>query len=99
MESLPSTGRGAPWLLIGDFNATLDHSQLRDLLDRGYRDAAEVAGKGLEPTWPAEEWASRLPAVTIDHVLADRRLGVVDYEVEELPGSDHRPVWAELALP
>ncbi|HEV2727246.1 MAG TPA: endonuclease/exonuclease/phosphatase family protein [Solirubrobacterales bacterium] len=99
LESLPSTGPGVPWVLVGDFNATLDHSQLRDLLDRGYRDAGEVAGEGLEPTWPAEEWASRLPGVTIDHVLADRRLGVVDYEVEELPGSDHRPLRVELALP
>jgi endonuclease/exonuclease/phosphatase family metal-dependent hydrolase len=99
LESMPPTGRGVPWILAGDFNATLDHSQLREILDRGYRDAGEVAGEGLEPTWPAEEWASRLPAVTIDHVLADSRLGVVDYEVEELPGSDHRPVLAELAMP
>lgn len=99
LESLPSAGSGAPWLLVGDFNATLDHSQLRDLLDRGYRDAGEVAGEGLEPTWPAGDWASRLPGVTIDHVLADSRFGVVDYEVEELPGSDHRPVFAELAMP
>jgi endonuclease/exonuclease/phosphatase family metal-dependent hydrolase len=99
LESLPSAGRGAPWILIGDFNATLDHSQLRGLLDRGYRDAGEVAGEGLEPTWPTGAWASRLPAVTIDHVLADRRLGVVDYGVEDLPGSDHRPVQAELAMP
>lgn len=99
LESLPSTGRGIPWLLIGDFNATLDHSQFREVLDRGYLDAGEVAGEGLEPTWPAEDWAGRLPGVTIDHVLADERLDVVDYEVEELPGTDHRPVYAELALP
>jgi endonuclease/exonuclease/phosphatase family metal-dependent hydrolase len=99
LESLPSTGDGVPWLLVGDFNATLDHSQLREILDRGYRDAGEVAGEGLEPTWPADDWASRLPGVTIDHVLADERLDVVDYEVEELPGTDHRPVWTELALP
>lgn len=99
LESLPSTGRGTPWVLIGDFNATLDHSQLREILDRGYRDAGEVAGNGLEPTWPADDWASRLPGVTIDHILVDSRLGIVDYEVEELPGSDHRPVRAELLLP
>jgi endonuclease/exonuclease/phosphatase (EEP) superfamily protein YafD len=99
LESMPSAGSGAPWILVGDFNATLDQSLLRDLLDRGYRDAGEVAGKGLEPTWPAEDWASRLPGVTIDHVLADSRLGVVDYEVEELPGSDHRPLLAELKMP
>jgi endonuclease/exonuclease/phosphatase (EEP) superfamily protein YafD len=37
--------------------------------------------------------------VTIDHVLADGRLGIVDYGVDELPGSDHRAIHAELALP
>lgn len=84
-------------MLIGDFNATLDHSQLRELLDRGYRDAGDVAGKGLEPTWPNN--GSLGPLITIDHVLADRRLGIVKYGVGDLPGSDHRPVWAELALP
>jgi endonuclease/exonuclease/phosphatase family metal-dependent hydrolase len=99
LESLPSTGEGVPWVLVGDFNATLDHSQLREILDRGYLDAGEVAGEALEPTWPADDWASRLPGVTIDHVLTDERLDVVDYEVEELSGTDHRPVWTELALP
>jgi endonuclease/exonuclease/phosphatase (EEP) superfamily protein YafD len=86
-----------PWLLAGDFNATLDQSQLRDLLDRGYRDAGSVAGKGLEPTFPRE--GHLIPPVTIDHVLADSRLGIVDYGVEELSGSDHRAIHAELALP
>jgi endonuclease/exonuclease/phosphatase (EEP) superfamily protein YafD len=97
LESLPSSGTGVPWLLAGDFNATLDQSQLRDLLDRGYRDAGAVAGKGLQPTFPRE--GHLIPPVTIDHVLADSRLGIVDYGVEELPGSDHRSIHAELALP
>lgn len=97
LESLPSAGAGAPWLLAGDFNATLDQSQLRDVLDRGYRDAGDVAGRGLEPTFPRE--GHLIPPVTIDHVLADGRLGIVDYGVEELPGSDHRAIHAELTLP
>lgn len=97
LGDLPATGSGTPWVLIGDFNATLDHSRLREVLDRGYRDAGAVAGEGLEPTWPNDGGLG--PLITIDHVLADRRLGVVEYGVEDLPGSDHRPVWAELALP
>jgi len=97
LASLPSGGRGVPWLLAGDFNATLDQSQLRDLLDRGYRDAGEVAGRGLEPTFPAE--GHLIPPVTIDHVLADNRFGVVAYSVEDLPGSDHRAVRAEVVPP
>jgi endonuclease/exonuclease/phosphatase family metal-dependent hydrolase len=96
LTSLPTTGAGPPWVLAGDFNATLDHAELRDLLDRGYRDAAEVTAEGLEPTWPQSGYRS--PPVTIDHVLADRRLGVAEYGVIDLPGSDHRAVYARLVL-
>lgn len=97
LASLPSAGRGAPWILAGDFNATLDQAPFRDLLGRGYRDAGAAAGKGLEPTFPRAY--HRVPPITIDHVLADRRLGVVSYSVEEVPGSDHRAVFARLRLP
>ncbi len=97
LRSLPSAGSGTPWLLLGDFNATFDQSQFRDLVGRGYRDAGDVAGDGLQPTFPREDHA--IPPVTIDHVLADERLGVVSYSVEELPDSDHRAVAAELAMP
>jgi endonuclease/exonuclease/phosphatase family metal-dependent hydrolase len=97
LASLPGTGRGAPWLLAGDFNATLDQTQLRDLLDRGYRDAGDVAGKGLEPTFPSG--GHLIPPVTIDHVLAEPSFGIVSYSVVDLPGSDHRAIEAELTLP
>lgn len=97
LASLPSAGRGAPWVLAGDFNGTFDQSQFRDVVDRGYRDAGDVAGKGLEPTFPSG--GHLIPPVTIDHILADRRLGIVSYSVAAIPGSDHRAVEAELALP
>lgn len=98
LESLPAAGRGAPWVLAGDFNATFDQAEFRDLVDRGYRDAGEATGRGLEPTWPSRQvlpWG----LMTIDHVLTDRRLGVADYGVDGLPGSDHRAIYAELVLP
>ena len=97
LASLPSGERGTPWLLAGDFNATLDQTQLRDLLDRGYRDAGDVAGEGLEPTFPSG--GHLIPPVTIDHVLVEPRFGIVNYAVLDLPDSDHRAVEAELALP
>ncbi len=98
LESLPAAGVGAPWLLIGDFNATLDQAEFRELIDRGYRDAGAATGQGLEPTWPGPE---ELPfgLMTIDHVLVDRRLGIAGYGVEDLSGSDHRAVHAEVVLP
>ena len=93
---LPSAGTGVPWLLVGDFNSTLDQVELRDVLARGYRDAAEVTGHSLEPTWPSN--APLPPLIAIDHVLADRRLGIADYGTEYLPGTDHRAIYANLFL-
>jgi endonuclease/exonuclease/phosphatase (EEP) superfamily protein YafD len=99
LESLPSGGSGDPWLLAGDFNATLDHAELREVVDRGYRDAAAVTGRGLEPTWPTSGHRLIPPSIAIDHLLADERLGIVDYAVLDLPGSDHRAIYAEIVLP
>jgi endonuclease/exonuclease/phosphatase (EEP) superfamily protein YafD len=88
---------GPAHLLLGDFNATLDHDRLRQLLDTGYADAAERVGEGLKTTWPADRrWP---PEITIDHLLLPEDWAVRDYEVLDLPGSDHRPVYAELVIP
>jgi endonuclease/exonuclease/phosphatase family metal-dependent hydrolase len=83
-------------VLAGDFNATLDHPELRRLIATGYVDAAGVVGEGLRPSWPV---GRLLPPVTIDHVLADRRCGVRGVEVHRLPGSEHRAVTADLQIP
>jgi endonuclease/exonuclease/phosphatase (EEP) superfamily protein YafD len=98
LSTLPSGGRGTPWLLSGDFNATFDQAPFRDLVGRGYRDAGETAGKGLDATFPADG-SLFPPPITIDHILADERFGIVEYEVEPLPDSDHHAIFAELALP
>lgn len=96
LEALPAAGGGAVRVLAGDFNATLDHAELRDVLDRGYVDAADATGKGLTPTWPQGLFR---PPVTIDHVLVDERIGIDAYAVHDLEGSDHRAVSATLRLP
>ena len=97
LGDLPAAARGPLRVLAGDFNATLDHDEFRELLDRGYADAGSTLGEGLEPTWPADRRFP--PLITIDHALADERIGIRDYAVEDLPGSDHRAVFAELELP
>ena len=99
LQSLPSAGRGTPWVLAGDFNGTLDQAEFRAVVDRGYDDAGAIAGRGLEPTFPTMGHRLLPPTIAIDHVLADRRLGIASYGVDELPGSDHRAIHAEIVLP
>ena len=98
LRALPPTGEGGMRILAGDFNATLDHHELRGLLARGYRDAAEQAGNGLHMTWSTKR-SFPPTTVAIDHVLADRRVRVASVRIVEIPGSDHRGVLAELVLP
>lgn len=97
-KSLPEAfSDDLPQVLAGDFNATLDHANLRHLIDSGYRDAAEVTGDGLITTWPSRI-ELKLP-VTLDHVLAEQGISFGQYDVEKIDGTDHRAVVVELLLP
>ncbi|TDD07511.1 endonuclease/exonuclease/phosphatase family protein [Nonomuraea deserti] len=92
----PAPAAGPPRILAGDFNATLDHAVFRRLLATGYTDAAAATGQGLVPTWPKGRGLP--PLVAIDHVLTDGRAGAVAVQVHDLPGSDHRALFADLRL-
>ncbi|GGO66973.1 endonuclease/exonuclease/phosphatase family protein [Nonomuraea cavernae] len=92
----PAPAAGPPRLLAGDFNATLDHAVFRRLLATGYTDAAAATGQGLVPTWPAGRGLP--PLVAIDHVLGDARVRPVAVQVHDLPGSDHRALFADLRV-
>ena len=98
LSALPhATAGGQLRILIGDFNATLDHHELRTLIASGYRDAADVVGIGLTGTFRA---GTRLPIrIAIDHILADQRARVTAASVESVPGSDHRALLTRLSLP
>jgi endonuclease/exonuclease/phosphatase (EEP) superfamily protein YafD len=92
----PAPTSGVTRVLSGDFNSTLDHAVLRSLLGTGYVDSAAETGHGLSMTWPASH--RLFPMVAIDHVLVDRRSFPLSASVEDLPGSDHRAVFAELRI-
>jgi endonuclease/exonuclease/phosphatase family metal-dependent hydrolase len=93
-----ATPDGALRVLAGDFNSTLDHAGLRRLIGTGYRDAADTVGDGLSSTWPYDErWY--IPGVTLDRVLADRRIKVATVHQFRTPDSDHKAIYAELVLP
>ncbi|GIG65030.1 endonuclease/exonuclease/phosphatase family protein [Phytomonospora endophytica] len=100
-----ATPEGAVRILAGDFNATLDHAAMRDIIDSGYADAADAVGSGLTGTWqphPGDRASVRglvPPRVALDHVLVDERVAVRAVAFDDLPGGDHRPVIAALTLP
>ncbi|GAA5045710.1 endonuclease/exonuclease/phosphatase family metal-dependent hydrolase [Thermocatellispora tengchongensis] len=98
LRALPGAGgEGTLRVLAGDFNSTLDHAELRAVIARGYRDAADAVGEGLRATWPYD--GRPVPGVALDRVLADERMAVTAFRVHELPRTDHRAVFAELRLP
>ena len=93
-----ATPDGPLSILLGDFNATLDHAPLRRLIGGGYTDAADALGKGLIASWGPYD-GDPIPPVTIDHVLVDERMRVDALSVHDQPGSDHRAIVATVTLP
>jgi endonuclease/exonuclease/phosphatase family metal-dependent hydrolase len=82
-----------PYALAGDLNARPDAPELAPLFAR-LRDAWSVAGEGDGLTFPASA-----PKARIDYVLVSPQLRVDAVRVPALPGSDHLPLVADLALP
>jgi endonuclease/exonuclease/phosphatase (EEP) superfamily protein YafD len=93
----PADDRTPLRIQIGDFNATLDHAQLRDLIGTGYVDAADAVGAGLSGTYPAG--STFPPPIAIDHALVDERIEVTGLSVHDVAGTDHRAVLVELIIP
>jgi endonuclease/exonuclease/phosphatase (EEP) superfamily protein YafD len=85
------TQRGRPLVMAGDFNASSAHAAFRDA-KRGMYD---TAGRWPAATWPMER--SHPPFADIDHVLV-RGLSVKAAGTEDIDGTDHRAVWADLRV-
>lgn len=86
-----------PTIVVGDLNASPDHSGFRALLEAGCRDVGAAAGGALVGTWP--QAVPRALGTVIDHVLlAGPRLAPLSYEVLDAPGSDHRAVLAVVGV-
>ncbi|MDJ0395262.1 endonuclease/exonuclease/phosphatase family protein [Rhodococcus sp. G-MC3] len=81
-------------LVAGDFNATWDHRQFRDLATDGFGDAAGMAGAGLFRTFPSDR-----PLAQLDHVVVSDSVDALNVAPVSIPGSDHLAVMANLRLP
>ena len=97
-------GRMAQWLralddpaiVAGDYNASFDHRQFRDLLESGMRDAVEQSGSGFVPTFPVGRRYP--PLISIDHVLSRGPITASAVDTLELRGTDHLAVLATLVI-
>jgi endonuclease/exonuclease/phosphatase (EEP) superfamily protein YafD len=86
-----------PVVVAGDLNATRWHRGLSRLLARGLDDAHERRGRGWVATWPRDRWPIP-PLLRLDHVLVSPQVGVRAVWEGAGPGSDHRPVLADLVV-
>ena len=86
---------GGGSLVVGDFNATPDHSAFRSGT-QGCADAATERGESLTSTWNAG-WP-RAVGAQIDHVLTSGGPRARDVTVLDVPGSDHRALLVHLQL-
>ncbi|MFC5141890.1 endonuclease/exonuclease/phosphatase family protein [Actinomycetospora rhizophila] len=84
-----------PALVVGDFNATPDHSAFR-AGTRGCTDAATERGESLTGSWFAG--VPRALGAQIDHVLMTGGPQAREVTVMDVPGSDHRALLARLTL-
>ncbi len=81
-----------PVLLCGDFN-TPPAGRIYSRLTQGYRDAFSEVGLGWGYTYP-----SSFPLLRIDYVFCSAHWNTLRAVVGPKPGSDHRPLFVELAL-
>lgn len=84
----------SPLLLLGDLNTTPWNGYFRRLLrETRLHDSAQ--GRGIHPSWPANNFLLRIP---LDHALYSEGLAIVQREIGPDVGSDHFPLIVDLVL-
>lgn len=87
-------------VLAGDFNASYDHAEFRQLLQGDGRKVVDVGmaqGSRLIPTWPMD--GLLLPGITIDHIVTSPSVRNAGYAVHRVPGTDHAAIMVTLSVP
>lgn len=85
-------------ILAGDFNCAANGLSVRRLRLAGVRSAWATAGRGRGVSWPLMGWVRWSGGTRIDDVMHGPGLRCLQTGVGGDVGSDHRPVWARLAV-
>lgn len=91
-------GEVNPVIVLGDFNFTNNCAQADALYAYGLRDGISLGGAGPATTWPNVSRLRSLPGFRIDHAYLSRELTATHADVGRGFGSDHRPVWIDVAF-
>ena len=95
------SGADPATIALGDFNAGTLQPPYEALLTTSFRDAPDILGTSLHPSWGV---AASLPrwvptfVARLDHLLVGPAVAVVDLCDLDPIGSDHRPFVATLSL-
>ena len=90
-----------PLIIAGDLNTTRYRPEFEELLESGLRDAFDMLGKGLDPSFKlgADGALAKVGAVArLDHALVDDRVFPLAVENLEPCGSDHLPFKLRVAV-
>jgi endonuclease/exonuclease/phosphatase (EEP) superfamily protein YafD len=88
-----------PTILAGDFNFTETTANAAAFRGAGLRSTHDLAGLGRGSTRPVlPRWRARLPGVRIDHIFLTPQLTCTRDAVGEFDGSDHLPIYADVAI-
>jgi endonuclease/exonuclease/phosphatase (EEP) superfamily protein YafD len=88
---------GEPIIFMGDFNMVDQNDNYHILADAGLKDAFRTAGWGFGATWPAHKMEPLWPICRLDYIWYSTHIYAVRAWVGQGTGSDHLPVFAELA--
>jgi endonuclease/exonuclease/phosphatase (EEP) superfamily protein YafD len=98
-ELVPMLGR--PLIIAGDLNSTRYRPEFAELLALGMKDAFDMLGKGLDPSFKlgADGVLAKVGAVArLDHALVNDRLFPMAVDNLEPCGSDHLPFKLTVAV-
>ena len=88
-------------IALGDFNAGTLQPPYEALLHTPFRDAHDLMGQALAPSWGTgpslPRWVPALVA-RLDHLLVGPSISVIEIRNLDAVGSDHQPFVADLAL-
>ncbi len=95
IHHIASENGNTPFIIAGDMNSAPWHTSMRGLrtiLKAGNADSPPA----LNLTWPT--WLPLPFAIPIDHIYHSQTLCRLQTHMIEIPGSDHRAVYADLTI-